>query len=305
MSRICTAKAEKACLLALCLIIAALFSASCMSPEQQNYQEVSAPGPPLKVICTTLPLYTFTAHVIITRQNISLEMLVPPKSDVDLRAYTLTPADIERLKVAKLLIINGLGLEGGIPEAAMKANPSLIIVDCSKGIDAIQTKDGGSNPYVWMSPGCAVLQVKAIQDAMIAVDKAGEKEISRKSSDYVKTLEKLEKGFDEICASKRVIAGGDFAAYFARGCGMEIVQTLNAEETEKIKGSPEQALKDNNASAVLLPSAGAVKSAPPLLYLDTCLKGSTYPDNYEKSMQKNLDTIRKAFPESSAEKKEK
>ncbi|MHC9540198.1 MAG: metal ABC transporter substrate-binding protein [Vulcanimicrobiota bacterium] len=304
MSRIDATRAEKACLMILCIIMTAIFTASCM-PAQQTPQEVSAPGPAMKVICTTLPVYTFTAHVLITRQNISLELLVPPKRDVDLRTYTLTPEDTERLKAAKMLIINGLGMEGGLADAAVKANPSLIIVDSSKGIDSIKTKDGAVNPYVWLSPGCAVLQVRNIQDALIAVDKAGEKEISRKSTDYIKTLEKLQKGFEEVCQSKRVIAGGDFLAYLARGCKMEIVQTLTTEETEKIKSSPEQILKENEAGALFLPSSGKLTSAPPVYYFDTCMKGSTYPDNYEKSMQKNLDNMNKAFPESSAEKKEK
>lgn len=304
MSRLDATRAEKACLMIMCIIIMALFTASCM-PAQDPHQEVSAPGPAMKVICTTIPVYTFTAHVLITRQNISLELLVPPKRDVDLSTYTLTPEDTERLKAAKMLIINGLGMEGELADAALKANPSLIVVDSSKGVKSIQTKDGKLNPYVWLSPGCAVLQVRNIQDALIAVDKAGEKEISRKSTEYIKTLEKLQKDFEDVCASRRVIAEGDFLAYLARGCRMEIVQTLTTEETEKIRSSPEQILNENNADALFLPSSGKVTSASPVYYFDTCTKGSTYPDNYEKTMQKNLDTMKKAFPDSSAEKKEK
>ncbi|GEM_PF-1952426 len=304
MSRIHATRAGKTRLIILCIIMTAIFTASCMAPQDSS-QEVSAPGPALKVICTTLPVYTFTAHVLITRKNISLELLVPPRQRVDLRTYTLKSGDTERLKIAKMLIINGLGMEGELVDAARKANPSLIVVDSSKGIESIQTKDGTPNPYIWLSPGCAVLQVKNIQEALIGVDKAGEKEISRKTSDYIKTLEKLEKGFEEACASKRAITGGDFLAYLARGCKMEIVQTLTTEETEKIKSSATELLKEKDAAALFLPSSGTATQAPPLFYIETCLKGSTFPDNYEKSMQKNLDTMKKAFPDSSAEKKEK
>lgn len=174
------------------LSIVALLNTSCMGNSSTAVKvEQSAPGPALKILCTFLPVYELAANVLMTRKNISLEVLVPPSSGVEPRSYTLTPADQARLASADVLIINGLGIDAQIEEAARKVNKDVYIIDTSAGIAPIESETG-PNPYIWMSPRCAAAQAMNIEKEIYAHDPQGAPEVKKKREVFVKMLNKLQ-----------------------------------------------------------------------------------------------------------------
>lgn len=119
-----------------------------------------APGPNLKV-CVTIPsLYVMTADLINTRKNISLEQIVPYGSDIS--SFDISDSQIKHFSSFDICIINGLGLDEKIADKLSQANPKIIILNASEGIDPILKDNGEPNPYLWQSPVYSALQMKNI-----------------------------------------------------------------------------------------------------------------------------------------------
>ncbi|MDQ7824372.1 MAG: metal ABC transporter substrate-binding protein [Candidatus Eremiobacteraeota bacterium] len=290
-------------------LLGALCIASCMGPDQQTKVEESAPGPPLKIYCSFLPVYCFTANVITSRKNISLEVVIRD----DMSNPSLCRVSEERAKevaAADMLIINGLGIDAFLVDAVSKVNPNIKILDCSSGIEAFNLKNPSSslNPYVWMSPRKAILQVRNIQKAIGEIDREGAKEINKQADKYVKILEGLGDSLDKAvkdASNRRVVLEGDIFDYLARDYGLEVVGniTLNKAERSNALESLKDLVTAQKVQAVFLEAGTAVSPQKekalheglPLFYLATMQSGSTYPDAYDAMMKKNITFVKAAL----------
>jgi zinc transport system substrate-binding protein len=284
----------------LALVLCAFLCSSCMGGQQMK-AEVSAPGPPLKVFCSFLPIYSYTANIAVTRKNIALEIVVPFKKG-DPRTYTLPTGEVARVSGAQMLIVNGLGLEKSMIETLTKANPNLKIVDTSQGIEMLPpatAAEGACNPYIWMSPRCAIAQVRNIQKALYEVDPQGEAEVTAKTDDYVKMLEGLAARYAEEgskCKDRKIATKGGFLDYLARDSGFQIAERF-PEELDNI--TIPQDLKTKGIAALFCPSLHAAiqkkNDKSPAYYIDVLFAGDSYPNSYEKAMEKNLTIIKSAL----------
>ena len=81
-----------------------------------------------------------------------------------------TPADLVRLGRARVLVINGLGLEPELPTLLRSvANSSLRVIDSSRGVTPVRTQ-GRPDPHIWLDPRRALAQVESIRDGLVAAD---------------------------------------------------------------------------------------------------------------------------------------
>jgi zinc/manganese transport system substrate-binding protein len=81
-----------------------------------------------------------------------------------------TPADLVRLGRARVLVINGLGLEHELPTLLRSvANPTLRLVDSSRGVTPVLVQ-GRPDPHIWLDPRRALVQVETIRDGLVAAD---------------------------------------------------------------------------------------------------------------------------------------
>src|SRR6478736_6945418 len=65
-------------------------------------------------------------------ERVSVTTLVGPDSDV--HVYTPAPADAKKIADAKLLVVNGLGLEGWLPRLVQSSGSKAAIVTATDGI---------------------------------------------------------------------------------------------------------------------------------------------------------------------------
>src|ERR1700721_957823 len=100
----------------------------------------------LKVAPTFLILGDFGRHVGGDRVNVST--LVGPNGDV--HVYTPAPADAKKVADAKLLVINGLGLEGWLPRLLQASGGKAPIITATKGIAPLKLGSEG-DPHAWES----------------------------------------------------------------------------------------------------------------------------------------------------------
>src|SRR3954447_4726475 len=117
----------------------------------------------LNVVASFSILGDFVRNVGGDRVNITT--LVGPDSDV--HVYTPAPGDAKRIADAKLVIVNGLGLEGWLPRLVQSSGSKAVIVTASAGIAPLKL-GSAADPHGWQSVPNAKIYVTDIADALAA-----------------------------------------------------------------------------------------------------------------------------------------
>lgn len=101
--------------------------------------------------------------------------LVGPNSDT--HVYTPTPSDAKKITDAKLVIVNGLGLEGWLPRLVKSSGSKAMTVVATKGVATLKIEDShdhgpaDADPHAWQSVVNAKTYVANIRDALIVADR--------------------------------------------------------------------------------------------------------------------------------------
>src|SRR5689334_4799411 len=80
--------------------------------------------------------------------RVDVTTLVGPNADV--HVYTPAPQDAKRIADAKLVFVNGLGLEGWLPRLVQSAGAKATIVVASSGIAPLK-RGSDADPHAWQS----------------------------------------------------------------------------------------------------------------------------------------------------------
>ena len=101
--------------------------------------------------------------------KVDVATLVGPNGDV--HVYAPAPSDAKKNADARLLVMNGLGLEGWLPRLVQSAGSKATIVTASNGISPLQL-GSDADPHAWQSVANVKIYVANIRDALIAADPA-------------------------------------------------------------------------------------------------------------------------------------
>ncbi|MEW6642611.1 MAG: metal ABC transporter substrate-binding protein [Pseudomonadota bacterium] len=183
----------------------------------------------LNVVATFSILGDFARNVGGDRVNVTA--LVGPDSDT--HVYTPTPEDAKRVSEAKLVIVNGLGLEGWLPRLVKSSGDRAIVVAATKGIVPRKPPEGGDHghavdPHAWQAVPNAKIYVTNIRDALIAADPASAEIYRGNAQAYLAELDKLDgdvrTAVESIPANRRrVISTHDAFGYFAAAYGIAFI----------------------------------------------------------------------------------
>ena len=168
-------------------------------------------------------------------ERVAVQALVA--ADTDSHSYQMTPADVRKIRAAKLLLVNGLGLESAPLQRAMR-NSKIPMAVATKGIAALSNADdhdhdhdhkhahghahGEQDPHVWQDPVRMQSYARNIADALIAADPAGRAHYEQRLAAYQRELQQLhgwaEQQFAAVPAAQRKVltAHGAFAYLGAR-----------------------------------------------------------------------------------------
>jgi zinc/manganese transport system substrate-binding protein len=160
--------------------------------------------------------------------RVDVTTLVGPDGDV--HVYTPAPADAKKIADAKLLVINGLGLEGWLPRLVQSAGSKASIVTATAGIAPLHV-GAAPDPHAWQSVLDAKIYVANIRDALVAADPADAEVFRANAQSYLAKLDALDREVRtvvaEIPASRRkVISTHDAFGYFAAAYGIEFIAPL-------------------------------------------------------------------------------
>jgi zinc/manganese transport system substrate-binding protein len=157
--------------------------------------------------------------------RVSITTLVGPDSDV--HVYTPAPADAKKVADAKLLLINGLGLEGWLPRLLQSSGSKAPIILATKGIAPLKL-GSDADPHAWQSVANARIYVANIRDALVAAAPA-DAEVFRANTDaYLAKFDALDREVREVVAKipqnrRKVISTHDAFGYFAAAYGIEFI----------------------------------------------------------------------------------
>jgi ABC-type Zn uptake system ZnuABC Zn-binding protein ZnuA len=171
-------------------------------------------GPVLKVLATFFPLQDWAAAVGGNKAKVSL--LVPVS--IDVHEFEPSPAAIQAIAEANILVLNGAGLETWASAAIAAANnPHLIVVDCSVGISLIklppqfQLGNRTIDPHIWNDPVDAMAMVKNILAGFIQADPSDASYFTANANAYGNALQVLNQEFVDLTSSQ--LATRDFVTF--------------------------------------------------------------------------------------------
>lgn len=179
---------------------------------------------PVKVVASFSILGDFVREV--GGPLVAVDTLVGPNSDM--HAFQPSPADSRKLLGARLVVVNGLGLEGWADRLVKASGYAGPVVEATRGLKALKAEDdhdehghghGGSDPHAWQSVAGAKIYVANIRDALIKADPGNQAAYAKNADDYLARLDALDRdiraAFDGIPkAQRRVITTHEAFRYF-------------------------------------------------------------------------------------------
>ena len=156
-----------------------------------------------KVLTTFMPISLFTKAV--AGNCAEVQALIPANSGP--HDFQAKPADLNALRQAKVLVKNGLGMEGFLGKLIASAdNKDLLVIDSSRGITTLDSpaeeghaeeahsshshsNHGEVNPHIWLDPLRAVSQVENIRDGLVKADPSCAASYRRNAATYIAKLQ--------------------------------------------------------------------------------------------------------------------
>jgi zinc/manganese transport system substrate-binding protein len=191
------------------------------------YAQDQGPGR-IKVVATFSILADLARNVGGERTDVT--SLVGANGDV--HVYTPSPADAKAIADAKIVIINGLGLEGWIDRLIGASGTKATIVTATSGVTPRQVAgaDHGrtADPHAWQSVDNAKIYVADIRNALVKTDPAGGAIYDANARAYLAKLDALDREVRSIVARipsdrRKVITTHSAFRYFGATYGVEFI----------------------------------------------------------------------------------
>ena len=278
----------------------------------------------LSVVTTTTQLTDFAREIGGSRARVYGVL----RANVDPHDYEPSPADLDALAKADVIVKNGVGLEGWFEDTIKAAAPKGQVLDASHGITIRQGEEDHEgeepaaghageeegDPHMWHNPGNVEVIVTSMAAAMERAAPEAAADIQRNLARYKAELAELDRDIgDRIgrLASKKLVTNHDAFGYYVDRYGLEFVgsiipsfdtsaelsATQIADIVAKIKESgtkavfSESSLPPKTAEAIGREAGVKVVAGEDALYGDTLGPEGSDGDTYLKMMQHNTKVI--------------
>jgi zinc/manganese transport system substrate-binding protein len=186
----------------------------------------AAAAPQIKVVASFSILGDLVKNI--GGDRVEVATLVGPNGDV--HVYTPAPADAKRIAEARLVFINGLGLEGWLPRLVQSSASKADVVTATNGIAPLMA-GGAPDPHAWQSVANARIYVANIRDALVAADPADSAVFKANAEGYLTRLDGLETEVKTAIAQiprerRKVISAHAAFRYFAAAYDVEFIAPL-------------------------------------------------------------------------------
>jgi ABC-type Zn uptake system ZnuABC Zn-binding protein ZnuA len=207
----------------------------------------AADGP--LVVATTTQLADFARTI--GGDAVEVHGLIRP--NVDAHDIDPSPADLDALARADVILANGVGLEPWLDDAVEASGAAASVTDTSEGVTLLafgedteeddhadeaatdeedHGHEGEANPHIWLDPGNARVIAATVTDAIVAAlgDDAGAvAEVEARARAYDDDLVALDAEIEALLADlpdRQLVTDHDAFAYFAARYDLEVVGTI-------------------------------------------------------------------------------
>ncbi len=247
--------------------------------------------------------------------RVNITNFVPRNGD----AHTYQPStqDVKNLSKAKLVFVNGLGLEAWFRKLLMNSASQATIVTVSSGLKPrkidVGEETGETDPHMWWNVQNTIVYAKNIRDALVKADPSGKTVYTVNAAKYTRDLANLDawalKEVQKIPAQNRkLVTNHDALGYFAARYGFTVLgNVIPSFGTESEPSAKETAalinnIRRNNVGAIftenIIPpklvtqvasETGAKVGAP--IYTDALGAIGSSGDTFLKAFRYNVTTI--------------
>jgi ABC-type Zn uptake system ZnuABC Zn-binding protein ZnuA len=184
-------------------------------------------GGSISVVATTTQIGDWARAV--GGADVDVHQILQPNTDP--HEYEPRPQDVIETADAKLVLENGVGLDGWMAKVVSEAGTHPTVVDLG---DRVRVVEG--DPHWWHDPRNAELAVTAIGDALRRADPAHAHGYARRAAAYVARLRSLDRGIVACLAKvspaeRKLVTDHDAFGYFARRYGITIVGAVIPSQT--------------------------------------------------------------------------
>ncbi len=223
-----TTRARAALTIALAL---GLLVAGCGNASPDGSGATPAPGA-VAVVTTTTILADLVRQV--GGDRVDVVSLVPRGGEV--HTFDPTPTDVQRVAGARIIVVNGLGLDDWLAALAEDSGTDATIVRLADDLPGVTYLSGDhegetANPHLWLDVAYASKYVDRIQAALAEADPADSAAYAGAADAYRARLAALDSDIrDRIGAlpapNRVVVSFHDAFPYFAAAYGLTIVGTI-------------------------------------------------------------------------------
>ena len=296
------------------LVLIPLFASGCGSPQTPT------------IVTTTSLIADATARI--AGPHWKVECLMGP--GVDPHKYQPSASDLGKLSSAKLILFNGLHLEGKMVDVLEKPAKGRKAVAVSRSIsesDLHRSEPGSEtvhDPHIWFDVRLWKKCAEVIRDELCELDPAHAEEFRANAEAYLKELDELHKEVlaksAKLPADRRIlVTSHDAFGYFAAAYGFEVhglqgVSTASESGTQDVQNLA-KLIGDKKVAALFtetsVPSKGLEKviatvketyksdvrliAGDDALYSDALGEAGSTGATYIGMVRHNIDVIAKAL----------
>ena len=243
-------------------------------------------GTPLAVVATTPEVADFVRNI--GGSEVAVTQIIKP--NVDPHDYEPTPADIQAIGTAKVVVKNGVGLEEWLDRTIEAAGFQGAVVDSSQGVKLREgghhEEEGGEHaeeegeehadeehdPHIWHDPRNAKIMVTNIEKGLAAADPSRADAFAKNLSSYSAEIDKLdadnEAAYAKLpAADRKLVTNHDAFGYYVDRYKLEFVGSVipsldtSAELSAKQLGDLVAKIKATGTKAIFTESSLPPKSA--------------------------------------------
>jgi zinc/manganese transport system substrate-binding protein len=278
-------------------------------------------GAPLAVVATTPEVADFVRNI--GAADVVVTQIIKP--NVDPHEYEPTPADIQAIGAAKVVVKNGVGLEKWLDQTIESAGFTGKVVDASQGVPLRKGDPGDEemadgDPHIWHNPLNAKIMVAGIAKGLAAADQGHAAEYEKNLTAYSAELDELDAGnlaaFATLPADQRkLVTNHDAFGYYVDRYQLQFVGSvipstdtsaeLSARQltdlVAKIKATgtkaifTESSLPPKSAEAIARQAGVQVIGGENALYGDSLGAQGTPQGTYLGAERHNTETIVRAL----------
>ena len=242
--------------------------------------------------------------------------LVGPDGDV--HTFEPRPGDLRVLRDARVLVENGLGLEGWMTRLSGASGFAGVTVISSAGVQPRTMQEHGArvtDPHAWQDPHNAVVYVRNIAEGLARAVPGRADDIRGRADAYIKEIEAVDEWIVQALVAipperRKIITSHDAFGYYGARFGVTIrgIQGISTENEatahditalaaqirrEKIRAVFVENMTDPRIASVLAKEAGA--SVGGKVYSDALSPAGGPADTYVKMLRHNTQLFAQAM----------